>query len=187
MESREKKQQARSSRKAFKDQLESSAPTTNGSASPSIQRANSNMTKLLHWCQRITDGYPNVSVTNFTTSWKDGLAFCALLHNFVPDKIPFDELTAKRPRESFELAFTAAAEEGVPQLLEVDDMVRMECPDPKSVITYIHAIYQEFVTNRRWEDNAENWFVHANILTFLWSGEKNASLSVTYSYNTSHL
>eukprot|EP00112_Aurelia_sp_Birch-Aquarium-sp1_P012804 Seg2699.1 transcript_id=Seg2699.1/GoldUCD/mRNA.D3Y31 product=Cytospin-A protein_id=Seg2699.1/GoldUCD/D3Y31 len=149
MENRDKQQKTRNVRKAFKDQLESNAPTTNGGASPSVQRANSNMTKLLHWCQRMTDGYPSVEVTNFTTSWSDGLAFCALLHNYVPDKIPFGDLSAKRPKENFEIAFSSAAEEGVPELLEVEDMVRMESPDPKSVITYLHSIYQVFVADRR--------------------------------------
>eukprot|EP00795_Rhopilema_esculentum_P015655 gene15655-6939_t len=149
LESKERQQKIRNSRKAFRDQLDSNAPTTNGSASPSVQRANSNMTKLLHWCQRVTDGYPNVEVKNFTTSWNDGLAFCALLHNFVPDKIPFGDLTRKGKRENFEIAFGVASEEGVPELLEVEDMLQMECPDAKSVITYLHSIYQVFVSDRR--------------------------------------
>ena len=52
--------------------------------------------------------FQNVEVKNFTTSWNDGLAFCALLHNFVPDKIPFGDLTRKGKRENFEMAFGVA-------------------------------------------------------------------------------
>lgn len=50
---------------------------------------------LLAWLRRITDGYENVDVQNFTTSFKDGLAFCAIVHHFHPEEIPFHELSSK--------------------------------------------------------------------------------------------
>ncbi|KAI5089405.1 cytospin-B isoform X1 [Silurus meridionalis] len=50
---------------------------------------------LLKWCQKKTEGYPNVDVTNFSSSWSDGLAFCALLHTYLPAHIPYQELISQ--------------------------------------------------------------------------------------------
>jgi spectrin beta len=64
---------------------------------------------LLLWCKAYTKGYPNVAVKDFTTSWHDGLAFCALLHCFRPDLIDFEKLSPSEPRVNLETAFSAAA------------------------------------------------------------------------------
>ena len=50
----------------------------------------------------------NVNIKDFRQSWSDGLAFCAILHSFLPDKIPYDDLTADNPRRNFTIAFDAA-------------------------------------------------------------------------------
>lgn len=37
---------------------------------------------LLYWCQKCTQGYKDVDIQNFTTSWKNGLGFAAIIHHF---------------------------------------------------------------------------------------------------------
>nr|CAA20895.1 EG:118B3.2 [Drosophila melanogaster] len=68
---------------------------------------------LLKWCQNKTVGYRNIDITNFSSSWNDGLAFCAILHSYLPDRIPYDQLTPANKRRNFSLAFAAAESVGI--------------------------------------------------------------------------
>ncbi|KAK2720588.1 hypothetical protein QYM36_004463 [Artemia franciscana] len=98
---------------------------------------------ILQWCQGRTRGYKNVQITDFSTSWTDGLAFCALIHHFYPDAFDFDSLEPKNRRYNLDLAFKTADERaGIAPLLDVDDMVTMRKPDWKCVFTYIQTIYR---------------------------------------------
>lgn len=72
---------------------------------------------LLKWCQNKTVGYRNIDITNFSSSWNDGLAFCAILHSYLPDRIPYDTLTPANKRRNFSLAFAAAESVGIPTTL----------------------------------------------------------------------
>lgn len=63
---------------------------------------------LLLWCKAYTNGYHHVQVSNFTTSWHDGLAFCALLHCFRPDLIEYEPLTPEDVKHNLTLAFEIA-------------------------------------------------------------------------------
>ncbi|KAJ8044185.1 Cytospin-A [Holothuria leucospilota] len=101
---------------------------------------------LLKWCQQKTQGYKGTDITNFSSSWNDGLAFCALLHNFLPSKIPYDDLSSQDKRKNFTLAFKAAESVGVPPILDIDDMVKMERPDWQSILAYVTSIYKKFGT-----------------------------------------
>ena len=96
---------------------------------------------LLLWCQRKTSPYKNVNVQNFHTSFKDGLAFCALIHHFFPDAFDFNSLSSTNRKENFELAFRTAEERaGVPRLLDVSDMILMgNTPDYKCIFTYLNS------------------------------------------------
>ncbi|KAK7933332.1 hypothetical protein WMY93_004228, partial [Mugilogobius chulae] len=68
---------------------------------------------LLKWCQKKTEGYQNIDITNFSSSWNDGLAFCAVLHTYLPAHIPYQELTSQDKRRNFTLAFQAAESVGI--------------------------------------------------------------------------
>ncbi|XP_061896936.1 spectrin beta chain, erythrocytic isoform X1 [Entelurus aequoreus] len=99
---------------------------------------------LLLWCQMKTAGYPNVNITNFTTSWKDGMAFNALIHKHQPDLVDFNSLKRSNPTHNLQNAFNVAEKQlGVTKLLDPED-VFTENPDEKSIITYVVAFYHYF-------------------------------------------
>ncbi|XP_026085189.1 spectrin beta chain, erythrocytic-like isoform X2 [Carassius auratus] len=99
---------------------------------------------LLLWCQMKTAGYPNVNITNFTTSWKDGMAFNALIHKHRPDLVDYGNLKRSNPTHNLQQAFNVAEKNlGVTKLLDPED-VFTENPDEKSIITYVVAFYHYF-------------------------------------------
>ncbi|CAL1286176.1 unnamed protein product [Larinioides sclopetarius] len=99
---------------------------------------------LLKWCKSKTREYENVEITNFSTSWNDGMAFCALIHHFYPDAFDFNTLNPKNRRYNFELAFRISEEQAdIAPLLDVEDMVLMKKPDWKCVFTYVQSFYRK--------------------------------------------
>ncbi|VDK41939.1 unnamed protein product, partial [Anisakis simplex] len=98
---------------------------------------------LLQWAQDVTRGYPGVNVRNFTSSWRDGLAFNAILHRYRPNLIQWNKISDESvsARERLNNAFAAAENEfGVSRLLDAED-VDVETPDEKSIITYVSSLY----------------------------------------------
>eukprot|EP00049_Salpingoeca_infusionum_P017220 m.352167 g.352167 ORF g.352167 m.352167 type:complete len:881 (+) comp16460_c0_seq1:2559-5201(+) len=107
---------------------------------------------LLLWCQRKTEPYSNIDIQNFHMSWKDGLAFCGLIHRHRPDLIDYDSLSKSNPRQNFELAFSVAEKElDIPPMLDVDDMVECVKPDERSIMTYVAAFYKAFANSNTTE------------------------------------
>ncbi|XP_069040639.1 cytospin-B isoform X2 [Lepisosteus oculatus] len=101
---------------------------------------------LLKWCQKKTEGYPNIDVTNFSSSWSDGLAFCALLHTYLPAHIPYQELLSQDKSRNLTLAFQAAESVGIKPSLDINEMMHTDRPDWQSVMQYVAQIYKYFET-----------------------------------------
>jgi len=99
---------------------------------------------LLIWCQKKTKGYKGVDgkINNFSTNWKDGLAFTALIHRHYPNLIEYDP--DGKPEDLLAKAFQCCEDNfGIAQLLEVEDMMQVK-PDEKSVMTYVSELYKVF-------------------------------------------
>ncbi|VDO79496.1 unnamed protein product [Haemonchus placei] len=98
---------------------------------------------LLLWCQRKTAPYNNVNVQNFHTSWKDGLAFCALIHRHRPELIDYYQLHKGDPIYNLNLAFDVAEKHlDIPRMLDAEDVAHH--PEEKSIMTYVSCFYHAF-------------------------------------------
>nr|XP_047926053.1 F-actin-monooxygenase MICAL2 isoform X5 [Anser cygnoides] len=101
--------------------------------------------KLLTWCQKQTEGYRNVSVTDLTTSWKSGLALCAIIHHFRPDLIDFDALNEEDVVKNNQLAFDVAEREfGIPPVTTGKEVGSAGEPDKLSMVMYLSKFYELF-------------------------------------------
>ncbi|XP_060734134.1 protein-methionine sulfoxide oxidase mical3a isoform X21 [Tachysurus vachellii] len=101
--------------------------------------------KLLNWCQRQTDGYRGVSVSDLTMSWKSGLALCALIHRYRPDLIEFDSLDEKDVEKNNQLAFDVAEKEfGISPIMTGKEMSVVVEPDKLSMVMYLSQFYEMF-------------------------------------------
>uniref|UniRef100_A0A8C2E7B6 EH domain binding protein 1 like 1 n=1 Tax=Cyprinus carpio TaxID=7962 RepID=A0A8C2E7B6_CYPCA len=109
------------------------ASAEDSSSRPIATLVNSSQS-LLEWCQKVTQGYKGVRISNFSTSWRNGLAFCAILHHFHPDKVWV-----------FFYAFDGFAELGISRLIEPSDMVLLAVPERLIVMTYLNQIRTYFM------------------------------------------
>ncbi|XP_027419095.1 F-actin-monooxygenase MICAL2 isoform X5 [Bos indicus x Bos taurus] len=101
--------------------------------------------KLLTWCQQQTEGYQHVNVTDLTTSWRSGLALCAIIHRFRPDLINFDSLNEDHAVENNQLAFDVAEREfGIAPVTTGKEMASAQEPDKLSMVMYLSKFYELF-------------------------------------------
>ncbi|XP_051257689.1 smoothelin-like protein 2 [Dicentrarchus labrax] len=103
---------------------------------------------LLEWCRSKTIGYQNIDIQNFSSSWSDGMAFCALVHSFFPLEFDYNTLDPANRKHNLQLAFTTAEQQAdCLRLIEVEDMMEMgDKPDPMCVFTYVQSLYNHLKT-----------------------------------------
>ncbi|XP_068145607.1 EH domain-binding protein 1 isoform X5 [Drosophila tropicalis] len=123
---------------------ESKPKTTLKPVEKIILKENTPGQDLLEWCKEITKEYPNVKVTNLTTSWRNGMAFCAIIHHFVPHLIDMSKLSAHDVVGNCRTAFDAAESLGIPRVIEPRDMNLLTVPDKLAVMTYLHQLRAHF-------------------------------------------
>ncbi|KAJ8416293.1 hypothetical protein AAFF_G00383150 [Aldrovandia affinis] len=101
--------------------------------------------RLLTWCQKQTEGYRNVSVSDLTSSWKSGLALCALIHRFRADLIDFNSLNEEDSAKNNQLAFDIAEREfGISPVTTGKEMAADREPDKLSMVMYLSKFYELF-------------------------------------------
>eukprot|EP00052_Salpingoeca_macrocollata_P018860 m.155408 g.155408 ORF g.155408 m.155408 type:complete len:878 (-) comp20807_c8_seq1:31-2664(-) len=137
---------------------------------------------LLLWCQRKTQGYKNVKVDNFHMSWKDGLAFNALIHRHRPELLNFDALRKDDPQTNWKTCLeTADKHLDIPPMLEADDMINCVKPDERSVMTYVAMYYKAFASSSKAEVAAKK------IATVLETNREHERLIAEYEEMASNL
>ncbi|XP_043447628.1 dystonin isoform X12 [Prionailurus bengalensis] len=99
--------------------------------------------RLLLWTQQATEGYAGIRCENFTTCWRDGKLFNAIIHKYRPDLIDMNTVAVQSNLANLEHAFYVAEKIGVIRLLDPED-VDVSSPDEKSVITYVSSLYDAF-------------------------------------------
>lgn len=122
----------------------SSSPKPSPLPSPILGRLPNASQSLLAWCREVTKSYRGVKITNFTTSWRNGLAFCAILNYFRPDLIDYKSLNPQDIKENNKKAYDGFASIGISRLLEPSDMVLLAIPDKLTVMTYLYQIRAHF-------------------------------------------
>eukprot|EP01103_Thecamoeba_quadrilineata_P003858 TRINITY_DN13596_c0_g1_i1.p1 TRINITY_DN13596_c0_g1~~TRINITY_DN13596_c0_g1_i1.p1 ORF type:complete len:480 (-),score=140.03 TRINITY_DN13596_c0_g1_i1:35-1474(-) len=110
---------------------------------------------ILNWANNRTREYRGVEIRDFTYSWINGMAFCALLHSYRPDLIPFNLLSPEDVKYNLTLAFTEAQNIGIPHMMDPDDVFMVHPPDEKSIALCLTEWYKELEDKNRELDEHE--------------------------------
>ncbi|XP_039993511.1 F-actin-monooxygenase MICAL2 isoform X5 [Xiphias gladius] len=101
--------------------------------------------RLLTWCQKQTEGYRNVTITDLTSSWQSGIALCALIHKFKPQLIDFDSLNEEDHAANLQLAFDISEQEfGIRSFTSVKELSAGDELDKTRMTTYLSKFYELF-------------------------------------------
>jgi len=122
------------------------SPTSSPSLCPQspVRSASAAKEIILTWVQKQLKEYP-ITVSNFSSCWSDGLAFCFLIHSFFPDSFDWTTLSKENREYNLTLAFNKAEElAGICPLLDVEDILKFEKPDWKCIFTYVQSFYRRF-------------------------------------------
>ncbi|KAM4522363.1 uncharacterized protein PAE49_002084 isoform 1-T3 [Odontesthes bonariensis] len=126
------------------DQSSDSIKPQDGFSALLRRHGGSRRNSLLRWCQSRTQGYKNIEITNFSSSWEDGLAFCAVYHTYLPTHIPYDSLNPADKKENLDLAFKTGEGVGIAATLTVEEMLKADGPDWQRVLGYVESIFRHF-------------------------------------------
>ncbi|XP_062246041.1 F-actin-monooxygenase mical2b isoform X3 [Platichthys flesus] len=124
--------------------------------------------RLLTWCQKQTQGYRGVEVTNLTSSWRNGLALCALIHHQRPELIDYESLNDEDVAGNNQLAFDVAEREfGVQPVTTGKEMAAEAEPDKLLMVLYLSKFYEAFRNSpvngtREADENSEGYSSKAN-------------------------
>ncbi|XP_019127499.2 cytospin-B [Larimichthys crocea] len=130
--------------KQDEDQSSDSIKPQDGFSALLRRHGGSRRNSLLRWCQSRTHGYKNIEITNFSSSWEDGLAFCAVYHTYLPTHIPYNTLNPADKKENLDLAFKTGESVGITATLTMEEMLKADGPDWQKVLGYVESIFRHF-------------------------------------------
>ncbi|XP_074604341.1 eps15 homology domain containing protein-binding protein 1 [Brevipalpus obovatus] len=146
---------------------------------------------LLSWCISITNEFYGLNVTDLTHSFKDGMAFCAIIHHFRPDLIDYYSLDPNNAKVNLKCAFDASAKLGI-SFTRPSDMMILDVPDKLSVITNLHQLRAFFRHSKNGATSSNTSLNDADsdddtsLLGFEWPSSKSSNRKNIFSNTEDH-
>ncbi|XP_071050095.1 F-actin-monooxygenase Mical isoform X3 [Onthophagus taurus] len=100
---------------------------------------------LLGWIQDQIKDYESVTISNITTSFKDGRVLCAIIHHYRPDLLDYGAINPNEPAKNNQIAFDILEKElGIPPVMSGTEMAQIDTPDFLTQLSYLTQIYDTF-------------------------------------------